>query len=213
VKRVRVEVDVSDLPEAAYFIDKRCEVLEDVLKKEPKYAECVVKRQHIAKEVESDPFVIENIGESLIKLDTWEVDTLSDSELLSYIDVQMVTERYSYSGSALLFLMIVILLGPFAVVFSILEVVYPSSPMSSIISAIAFPSDIFILLSGIILYRKRKDTKSIKHHIDLVAARENLMFLSALRKLASLSNIDKWKRGEYMSRLEYIEGSLAVNNS
>ena len=44
---MRVEVDVSDLPERTYFIDKRCEELEKVLRKDPKYVECVVKRQHM----------------------------------------------------------------------------------------------------------------------------------------------------------------------
>lgn len=207
---MRVEVDVSDLIELVYFRDKRCEEIEEVLRKDPKYAECIVKRRHFDKDWELDPFVIQDSeGKDLVTLDTWEVDALSNSELLSYTDIQINREQHEYLEGFMLFIMILIIIGPLGVVFSIGEIVSPSGTMNPIILAIGLTFDLIFLLSVIRFYRKRKDVISKKRHIDLIAARENSTFLDALRKLASLSNIDEWKREEYMSRLQCIEDSLS----
>lgn len=43
---MRVEVDISDLEELDYYIDQKCEELEQVLREDPQFTECRVKRQH-----------------------------------------------------------------------------------------------------------------------------------------------------------------------
>jgi len=207
---MRVEVDVSDLVDGAYFIDEKCEELEAILRKDLKYAECKVKRRHMGEgEWKLDPFVIQNSKrEDLTTLETWEVSALDDSEILSYTDVQIDRELCDYSGSALLFTIILILLGPMAITFSVLGVSLYSSSVNQIIAVLAVVLDLLVLLSGVSLYRRRKEGKSRKRHIDLVAAREDSTFLNALRKLVELSDQENWKRDEYVKRLGYIENAL-----
>lgn len=204
-------MDASDLIDGVYFIDERCEELEEIFRKDPKYEDCKVRHQHIGDgEFELDPFVIRNSeGERLVTLETWEVDALSDLELLSYTDVQISREQNDYSGSALAFIIIVILLGPTAAVLSLMAIFSLLGSLAPLVSTIVGALDLIILLSGIIFYRKRKGLASAKRDIDLVAARENSTFLFALRKLASLSDVSNWKQKEYTERLKCIEVGLS----
>jgi hypothetical protein len=209
-KIMRVEVEISDLPEGAYFIDKGCVEVEAVLRKDPRYEQCVVKRQHFGGDYTLDPFVIQDLdGEDLTTLNTWEVDALNDSELLSYADVQIRRERHTYSGTLLLFIFSVILLAPFAAVFSIMTIILYSSSVGSVMSDIAIVSSLLLLLSVANYYRRRKDTTSKKRQIDITAARESLSFLDALRRLASLCDIDETEKQEYSKRVQYTESELA----
>lgn len=66
---MRVEVDVSDLDELDYYIDQKCEELEEVLRKESKFVEHRVKRRHWGGEGEFDTFVIQDVeGVDLVEL-------------------------------------------------------------------------------------------------------------------------------------------------
>ncbi|MFW9768845.1 MAG: hypothetical protein ACFFF9_11545 [Candidatus Thorarchaeota archaeon] len=210
-KRLRVEVDVSDLTELAYYIDKRCNDFEKMLEANPKYAEYTVKRQHFGEDWQLDPYVIQNPqGEDLVYLEVWEMDTLSDSELVSYIEVQMNREKIDDSKGALPFAIGVICLLPSAIFFSIMEIISPSDQVISFPLGISLASvSVFLLLGGR-FYKFRRDAMSKRHHIDVMAAKENLTFLHALRKLASsASNKESWKGDEYVKRLKHIEDEFS----
>lgn len=210
VETMRVEVEASDLAEGAYFIDKGCEELEAVLRRDPRYSECVVKRQHFGEDLESDPFVVQDFdGKDLAMLDTCVVDALNDSELLSIVDVQIRREEHSNSGPLLLAIVCVIMLGPSAVLFSILTVFLLPVLMGSVISGIAVASSLLVLFSLANYYRGRKNVISKKRNIDLLAAREGVSFLEAIRKLASHSDLCEEEREEYSKRVQYIESELA----
>ena len=203
---MRVEVEVSDLVEGVYYIDKKCENLEKIVRRNPVFAKCVVKRQSFGGDWKLDPFVIQDTkGNDLVSLQTCEVDELNESELQSFIDVQVSREQNGSSGSGLLFLMILIVVGPSAGVFSIATLSGWLTPYSI---AIALSSDTIVLFSIARFYLKRRKTQSKKRHIDLVAARENSSFLSAMRKLASSSEVHDWIGNEYIDRLHYIEDNL-----
>ena len=122
-----------------------------------------------------------------------EIKTLSETEILSYIDVQIRRERHSYLESAFVF---VLIFAMFAIWMSL----------------ISLPSGIVLLLSTILFYRKRNRVILEKHQIDVAAARENTAFLSAIRKLASLTGEEVWMLDEFKDRLQYIEDTLSGNN-
>ncbi|NHI90706.1 MAG: hypothetical protein EAX87_14390 [Candidatus Thorarchaeota archaeon] len=204
---MRVEVDISDLDELDYYIDEKSEELEKALRDEPKFAGYIVKRQHWGGDGEFDTFVIQDLdGKDLVALDNWEVETLSASELLLYADVQIGREQHDYAGSDFFFVIIVCLFGPAAVFFSIFSLISPVNPVSLIGTVVSI---LMIAIFGLRFFRIRQEVLFNKHQIDLIAARENSTFLSALRKLASLSNIEDWKHGEYRRRLKSVEDSLA----
>ena len=204
---MRVEVEVSDLVELIYYIDKKCGQVETVLKEDPKFAECVVKRQHFGDEWDLNPFVIQNSdGEDLATLDTWEVEALNAPELLSYTDVQINREQHDYAGRDFVFIIILCLFGPAAAFFSVFSLI---SPLNLVNLMGAIISILVILFFGLRFYRTRQRVVGKKRQIDLLAARESPTFLNALRTLASLSNIEDWKREEYASRLHIVESALA----
>jgi hypothetical protein len=206
---MRVEVEVSDLAEGTYFIDERCGAVEAVLRKGQRYGECVVKRQHFGGDHELDPFVIQDFeGRDLTLLDTWAFDALDDSELLSFVDVQICREGFSHERSLMFLVLCVILVGPSAAVFSIMALFISPTSTSPILSSIAVVTSLLVLISVANYYKRRRDAASKKRHIDLVAARESLSFLDALRKLASLPQIDEGEREGYLRRLKNIEDEL-----
>ncbi|MFW9955600.1 MAG: hypothetical protein ACFFD3_13715 [Candidatus Thorarchaeota archaeon] len=61
--------------------------------------------------------------------------------------------------------------------------------------------------------RWRRNTISRRNHIDLLAAKEDSSFLSALRKLASSSEVQDRIGNDYTDRLHYIEGALGDTGS
>jgi len=129
-----------------------------------------------------------------------EIKTLSETEILSYIDVQIRRERHSYLESAFVFVLILAIFGTIFAMFAIW------------MSLISLPSGIVLLLSTILFYRKRNRVILEKHQIDVAAARENTAFLSAIRKLASLTGEEVWMLDEFKDRLQYIEDTLSGNN-
>ncbi|TFH02370.1 MAG: hypothetical protein E4H14_17710 [Candidatus Thorarchaeota archaeon] len=206
---MRVEVDFSDLDELAYYIDQKSEKLEKVLKKDSKCAEYRVKRQHWGGDGEFDTYVIQNAdGVDLVSLNTWEIDTLSEDEILSYTDVQIRREPHSYIVSAFVFVLILAIFGTTGVMFTLFEIAPYNGTLDTMPIAISTTSSIIVLLAIIWFYRKRKQVKLEKHQIDILAARENSSFLSALRKLASLTGENVWMHDEFKDRLKYIEDAL-----
>jgi len=208
---VRVEVDISDLEELDYYIDQKCEELEQVLREDPQFTECRVKRQHWGGDGEFDTFVIQNAdGVDLIELNTWEVEPLDETEILSYVDVKIRRESHSYLESAFLFILILAIFGTAGVMFILFEFALYNGTLDIEPIIISFASFVIVLLTTIWFYRKRKHVMNEKNQIDVLAAREDLVFLSALRKLASLTGEEVWMLDEFKSRLKFIEDSLGV---
>lgn len=203
------EEDFSDLPFDTYFVDKRCKELEKVMRENPEFTGYEVIRKSWGKDWKLDPFFIQNEdGENLIFLEPEIVDALSDSEFRAYIDVQI--KHIGCYEETFWFLIATLVLTPAIILSPIMALfLFPNIDIRVVgISLILYP---IFLIPGIIYYRKRNRMISKKRHIDLVEAQENSMFLSALRKLVSIPNLDYGT--EYRMRLQYIEDTLEGVNS
>jgi hypothetical protein len=188
-----------------YFTDRKCKELESAMRENPEFSEYRLKRQHWGEDWKLDPYFVQDEDEdNLIVMESETVEALSDSEFLSFVDAEMKylesSESTVWHPIALLVLIFVAMINLMGVIvyFSSLDVIRAVSPLLAL--------DPFAFILGTIYYRKRKRMLSTRRHIDLIEARENSMFVSALRKLVSIPNLERSK--EYMMRLQYIENTL-----
>jgi len=190
-----------------YYIDKKCDEIKAILKKNPEYADYNVGRQHWGDDWDLDPYVIQDESKAeLMILAPDEVNALDDSELLAYIDVQM--KRLDCSENYALFLLATLVLTPVAAINSLMVIAYQSTIDITRALATTFVLVFLTLLSGVMYYTRRKTMRTNRRQIDLEVAGENSIFLSALQKLAALSDNSEWKDQENRKRLQYIENRL-----
>jgi hypothetical protein len=188
----------------------KCEELERVLRENPDYAEYQVRRQHWRNDWTLAPYIIrDEDGANLLVLEPEIINALNESEFRSYIDVEM--KQIECNESTFWFLIATIVLTPAAVVNSVMALIYLASleigkALATLV--VALPLDILTLLLGSVYSRRRKRMILMKQQIDLVAAQENSIFLSALQKLAALPNSDVMENGNYRKRLQNIEEAL-----
>ena len=200
------EEEFSGLVYDEYFTDRKCKELERVMRENPDFSDYRLKRQHWGEDCKLDPYFIQDEdGANLIFMKPEIVDALSDSEFLSFVDAEMKYTESSESSVwhpiillGLLYFVTIINSMGVIIYFSSLDVIRAVSPLLAL--------DPFAFILGTIYYRKRKRMISTRRHIDLIEARENSMFVSALQKLVSIPNLERSK--EYMMRLQYIESTL-----
>jgi hypothetical protein len=193
-----------------YFTDTKCKELERAMREIPEFSEYRLKRQHWGKDWKLDPYFVQDDDKAnLLFIEPEIVDALSDSEFLSFVDAEM---KYIESSESTVWHPVVLLgLIPVAYInfigvmiyFSSLDVIRAAGPVSIL--------DLLTFILCTIYYRKRKRMISIRRHIDLIKARENPIFVSALQKLASIPNLERSK--EYRNRLQYIEDSFGRSSS
>ncbi|TFG99011.1 hypothetical protein E4H12_04215 [Candidatus Thorarchaeota archaeon] len=196
----------SGLAYDEYFTDRKCKELERAMRENPEFSEYRLKRQHWGEDWKLDPYFVQDEDEAnLIFMEPEIVDGLSDSEFLSFVDTEMKYTESSESSvwhpivllGLLYFVTIINSIGVI-IYFSSLDVIRAVGPMLVL--------DLITFILGTIYYRKRKRMISTRRHIDLIEARENPMFVSALQKLVSIPNLERSK--EYRNRLQYIEATL-----
>lgn len=206
---MRVEVDISDLDFGTYYRDDRSEELEELLRNDSKYAECMVKREHWHDEIEHNPFVIlDTDGKVIIELEKWEVDALNGNEIILFIEVQGRREDYidTVESASILIMLVSFMLWMFP--FMILQTTQVDT-INPVISTLILAAVATFLISGLVYYARRKNTHSKKMNIDLEAAREDSTFLEALRKLAAVSESENVYSNEYVKRLEELEDLMS----
>lgn len=196
----------SGLAYDEYFTDRKCKELERAMRENPEFSEYRLKRQHWGEDWKLDPYFVQDEDEAnLIFMEPEIVDALSDSEFLSFVDAEM---KYTESSESSVWHPIVLLglLYFVTIINSIGVIIYFSS--LDVIRAVGLTLvlDLITFILGTIYYRKRKRMISTRRHIDLIEARENPMFVSALQKLVSIPNLERSK--EYRNRLQYIEATL-----
>jgi len=199
------EEEFSVLAYDEYFIDKKCKELERTLRENPEFSEYRLKRQHWGKDWKLDPYFVQDEDEdNLIIMEPEIVEALSDSEFLSFVNAEM--KYIESSESTVWYPMASLVLIPVAIINSIGVIIYFSS--LDVIRAVGpmLALDLITFILAAIYYRKRKRMISTRRHIDLIEARENPMFISALQRLVSIPNLERNK--EYMKRLQYIEDTL-----
>ena len=93
---ITVKINVDDLEELALYRDERCDELEGVIRKNPRFKDCMVRRLRNIEEYreQGDPFEIRDAGETHIAwIYEYEVDLLDDEEITWYISAQGIVKK------------------------------------------------------------------------------------------------------------------------
>ncbi|MGY5858316.1 MAG: hypothetical protein RTU63_03025, partial [Candidatus Thorarchaeota archaeon] len=192
-----------------YYRDEKCKEIEKILQNDSKYAECEVKRVQWG-DTNTNPFdVLDENEESIVLLETWEVNTLSASEILLYIEVKQKLDRPLSDRDAALYGSS-IALGLSTGIFAFLHI------FEETVIYLAFMIiPIFILtpILGIISIRTYRESIIQKKNADLEAARKDSSFLDILRRLSELPEVDKYTKKKFAKRIKNIEDGLAGRNS
>ncbi|MFW9833124.1 MAG: hypothetical protein ACFFEK_03960 [Candidatus Thorarchaeota archaeon] len=197
---MKVEIDVSEVEYGLYYRDENCKELEKILQNDLKYAECEVKRVQWG-DADTNPFdVLDENGDSIVLLETWEVNTLSPSELLSYIEVKQKIDRPLSDADAMLY-------GAFgalgmAVVALLVLMIFYGPIMELEFLAIS----VFILtpILGILSIRTYRKSIHERKSADLEATKKDSLFIEILRKLAQAPEINESNRRKIMKRIETL---------
>ena len=89
-----VEIDVSDIPLGSLYTDERCKRIERIIQSKEEYTEFRVKRARQEEDPSLDLCIAMDATENYwVGMYEWEVDTLSDSEILSYFIVTKETSQ------------------------------------------------------------------------------------------------------------------------
>lgn len=207
------ETDLSDVKWGGFYRDDSCKALEVILHDDSNYRECTVERQHYHEDIDNDPYVVKDEdGKDIITLEKWQVDTLNESELLSYIKVQQRRDQcVDRTGSVAYFMLHVSFMLGLAFSFITIVDIVLSHTINSY-SLVSFP---VVIVSGIIIHFKYKNSYLMKRAVDLEAATSDSSFLEALRKLASVSKneYEFVYNNEHIMRLKHIETALTGINS
>jgi len=197
------EEDFSAIEDNEYFVDKRCKELGSLLEKNPEFSGYGVKRRRWSKDWRFDPYIIQNEdGDDLFFLEPEIVETLSDSELLSFIGVEMKYIDSVQVGFGLTIAVFIFI--PAAILNSIFSLFQSSNLIGTAVALLLI--DVPVLLLGIFYYRKRNRMIVERRQIDITEAKENSAFIPALQKLVSLPDLDRIM--EFKRRLRYIERAL-----
>ena len=206
---MKVEIDVSEVEYGAHYKDEKCRELERILQSDSKYAECEVKRVHWNDE-STDPFdVLDEDEESIVLLETWEVNTLSAPEILAYIEVKQIqdklspdTELFQYGS----FIAFGLAAGGLSAIVILEEATKP-------LTSWLVPLYTLTLILGIISGRTYRKSILQKKNADLEAARKDSSFPDMLRRLAQVPEADEYTRKKLLKRVKIIEDELAGVNS
>ncbi len=204
-------MDISDLPDMAYYRDQRCEELEGILGESPDYKDCVVKRFNQLEEFkeQGDPFDVQDAtGEHLVWLFQHEVDTLDASEIVVFSAVQRERERASESMVKWIVLTLILLFIGSVGIATTLVLWFMFTSFSPLFPFL-FPLSVLVLVCGILVfYIEKRVSESMGRDIDFRYASENPAFLSALQKLAPLSDPKNDLVEDYNKRLTSLEEEM-----
>ena len=212
-----VEVDGSGIKDGAFYRDKKCKELEEILREDSKFREYIVEREHFGDEdLDNDPYIIKDTeGKEIFMLEKWQIDALNPSELLSYLNVEQKrnpcvdwSERVLFNLFRVSFLV--------GIMFSIVSFAfYLDANYLRLMGGIHIVAYSIMFGSAILYFVKLKKSNLKKHEIDLKEAESNPSFLEALQKLAAVpkSAYDFVYNAEHNERLEHIETAMAGTNS
>ena len=203
-----VQIDLVEMKDHTKYRDQESDKLEDMLVKDSRFERYIVRRIKFENEALGleNPFSIQTKdGIHRIWLYKWEFDILSESEIIPYLDVKRKREEKSdtyicrevlgFVASMTGACMIVGLL--FFLLIGQQQFVFEQLPTAVIGLAIG-------LLITYITYRRKRIGLT---QLDIESAKENPLFISALRKLATLSGRGNKDMDLYAKRLQEIEGS------
>ena len=204
-----VEIDVADLPDLAYYKDEICQTVEEIFQNDTPFSEFAVKRKRYADDPKFDPIIVQDEkGKELVWLDEWEIDVLSESELLSYIRVQIERNKLSddVEGiAALLLIASLVLFGIISMIFLPIAIYSTLSPFGVYMILSPF---CLVLMSGSIFLWRRRIRLSKMQVLDIEILRSDSTYIEAIRKLAGVSKTEHVYNEEHEKRLADLESAL-----
>ncbi|TFG26651.1 hypothetical protein EU528_14045 [Candidatus Thorarchaeota archaeon] len=202
---MRVEIDASEVEYGLYYRDESSKELEKLLQNDPRYAECEVQRVQWG-DVNTNPFdVLDENEESIVLLETWEVNTLTPPELISYIEVKQKIDRPLSDADAALYGS-AIALGLTAGLFAFL-LIFEERTMN--LAFMIIPVFILAPILGFLSVRTYRKSIRESRNADLDAVRRDSSFLDVLQRLAQVPEIKEYNRKKLLKRIENIEQALS----
>jgi len=195
----------------AFYRDDRCKELEEILREDSKFRECIVERERFDDEdLDNDPYIIKDAeGKEIFMLEKWQSDALNPSELLSYLNVEQKRNPcVDWSEHAAFNLFVVSFFV--GIMFSIVSFAfYLDVNYLKLMGGIHIVAYSIMIGSAILYFLKHKQSNSKKHEIDMKEVESNPSFLEALQKLAAVpkSAYDFVYNAEHIERLEYIKSA------
>jgi hypothetical protein len=204
------QVDSADMEDSTHFRDEKCQQLEEILEKDTKFKGCIVTRTRLQKESSElkDPFDIQSSdGTHLAWFHEREFDFLDKPKIAPYLDVQRKREQRlnSYRSWELLG-HITGLIGVVGVIILLLSLFLGITQELAFILLSFGVITLWIGCTAIPITSIRKQAALAR--LDRESARENPLFLDALRTLAALSGAENRGKDSYMVRLQRVEPRL-----
>jgi hypothetical protein len=205
---VTVEIDVSDIPLGSLYTDERCKRIERIIKSKEEYTEFRVKRARREEDPSLDIFIAMDATENYwVWMNEWEVDALSDSEILSYFIVSKETSQRpdptenwlilsSFSMALFLVFPLIFILVP--------EFVNDVSGVMDVIIVIMIVALIGSITSGWIFKGKNERHKQSEREFEIDIMKQNPLYLEAIRKFTKLQGITESQRKEYLERYKEL---------
>lgn len=203
------DLDISDIPFNSFYGDEKCKKLERILRQEPEFAEYKAKRYRTEDNPTQDSYVIINEGEKeeyMMWMNEWEVDALDDSEMLSYVSVTIKTSRKPNPVEN--WMIAAALFAAFFFSSILLYYIVPEFQTYSFYSVLSLTSFLLMVIFGVLTYSKSKSHARQIKDIYIELMQQHPLFLQAVRRFASLTNITDSKRAEYEERLDKLEQML-----
>jgi len=208
-----VQTDLVDIEDDKEYRDQKCEKLEDILRKDSRFEGCIVKRIRLQKEAPElkDPFNIQNEnGRHIAWFYEWEFEVLSEPEIFPYIEFQKEKEERADSYLPLDLLGIVMIIVGAASFITLLFIALTGQWI--ILDAIVnIPAASISLLLGILVIIIRRRHAGFRKR-GVAFARDNPLFIEALRKLAPLSKPGDKLMENYAENLKILEDSIKIEN-
>lgn len=202
-----VEIDVLDIPFGSFYTDERCKRVERIIQRKEEYAEFRVKRYRGEEDPTLDTYVIMDVTENFwVWMYEWEVDALSDSEILSYVTVTKETSQRPDPTQNLM--IVTSLFAALFLSFIIIVAFVPEFPVNDIIIGIALVSLVASLISGWIFKVRHEAHMQNEREFEIEIMRSHPLFLEAIRKFAALQDINESNRERYLKRIQEIESGM-----
>ena len=204
---MRVEIDVSDIPFGSYYTDERCKRVERIIQEKEEYTEFRVKRYRREEDSSMDIYVIMDATENYwVWMYEWEVDELTDSEIISYVTVTKETSQKPDPTEN--YMIIMCLFIALLVSFIIVVVVLPEYQTNPGLITIILALLIFSFISGWIYKRKYKAHMQSEREFEKATMTRYPLFLESIRKFAILPDIGESQREIYLERIQEIESKM-----
>ena len=207
-----VRMDLTDIEDNTQYRDQKCEKLEDILRKDPRFEGCIVKRIRLQREAPElkDPFNIQNEKGHIAWFYEWEFEILSEPEIYSYIEFQKEKEARADSYLPLDLIGLVLLFsGALSIITLILIMLIGQFTIDRVTIMLLAVSDL-LPVGVLVLIIKRRLTRFKSRGVAF--ARENPLFVEALRKLATLSGSGNEMLDDYAEKLKIVEDSITIGN-